>query len=104
MHSAFEIAQALCVMAILGHRSNSTVKVVFAHTLTLYLLVSKGIARIDILERHSVLLATFMNFFVSKLLTFENLQEEYHVVSIHVDRSSLQSAISLPWRCYCSYV
>lgn len=66
-------------MAILGHRSNSTVKVVFAHTLTLCLLVSKGIARTDILERHSMLLATFMNFFVSKLLTFESLREEYNM-------------------------
>jgi len=71
-------------MAILGHRSNSTVKVVFAYTLTLYLLVSKGIARTGILERHSMLLVTFMNFFVSKVLTFENLWEEYHLVSIHV--------------------
>ena len=91
-------------MAILGHPSNSIVKVVFAHTLTLYLLVSKGVARTDILERHSMLLVTFINFFVSKLLTFENLREEYRLVSIHVDRSSLQSAISLPWRGYCSYV
>lgn len=73
LHSAFEIAQALYAMAILGHHSNSTVKVVFAHTLTLYLLVSKGIARTDILERHDMLLATFTNFFVSKLHTFGNL-------------------------------
>lgn len=77
-------------MAILGHHSNSTVKVVFAHSLTLYLLVSKGIARTDILERHYMLLATFMNFFVSKLHTFENLWEEYNLLSIHIDDINLQ--------------
>lgn len=43
-----------------------------------------------------MLLATFVNFFVSKLLTFENLQEEYHLVTVYVDHSSLQSAVSLP--------
>lgn len=90
LHSAFEIAQALYAMAILGHHSNSTVKVVFAHSLTLYLLVSKGIARTDILERHYMLLATFMNFFVSKLNTFENLWEEYNLLSIHIDDINLQ--------------
>lgn len=77
-------------MAILGHHSNSTVKVVFAHTLTLYLLVSKGIARTDILERRYKLLATFINFSVSKLHTSENLWEEYNLLSNHIDDSDLQ--------------
>lgn len=52
--------------------AQTAVKVVFAHTLTLYLLVSKVISRIDILEGYCVLLATFLNFSVSKHLTFEN--------------------------------
>lgn len=65
--------------------AQTAVKVVFAHTLTPYLLVSKVIARIDIMEGYLVLLATFMNFFVSKLLTLENLWENYCLTSIHVD-------------------
>lgn len=80
LHSAFEIAQALYAMAILGHHSNSTVKVVFAHSLTLYLLVSQGITKTDVLERHYMLLATFTNFFVSKLHSFEHLWEEYNLL------------------------
>lgn len=90
LHSAFEIAQALYAMAILGHHSNSTVKVVFAHSLTLYLLVSQGITKTDILERHYMLLATFTNFFVSKLHSFEHLWEEYNLLSTHIDDINLQ--------------
>lgn len=37
------------------------------------------------MEGYLVLLATFMNFFVSKLLTLENLWENYCLTSIHVD-------------------
>lgn len=77
-------------MAILGHHSNSTVKVVFAHSLTLYLLVSQGITKTDILERHYMLLATFTNFFVSKLHSFEHLWEEYNLLSTHIDDINLQ--------------
>lgn len=87
-------------MAILGHCSNSRVKVVFAHTLTLCLLVSKGIARTDILERHSMLPATLMNFFVSKIRTFESLWEEYNTWS----HWSQQFTVSIDWRCYSNYI
>lgn len=90
-------------MALLGHCSKSTVKAVFACTLTLYVLVSKGIARTGILEMlHAP--GNLHEFLSQQTPYFENLLAEYHLVSIHVDHSNSQSAINLSWRSYYHYV